>query len=100
MCSNTTETIQNSAVSKIKIPHRSTHSELPDAVENTISFQANTEESNDDDENNSFSSWISKTSNELQISHFDKICSTFFKTNKLDVFIFSRIYLDIRVLLI
>lgn len=100
LCSNTAITVQNDSVIKVKIPSRSTHSELPETLENAISFQADTEESDDEDESNSFSSWISKSSNEILISHFDNVRSIFFKTNKLDVFIFSRIYLDIRVLLI
>lgn len=99
LCFDSSTSIKSQKVVSIKLPQPNTHSGIPDAIENSVTFQTNTEESNED-ENHSFSETIVKISNEYLFTDSYHSSSAFLKTNQLNVFIYTKIYLVIRVLLI
>lgn len=98
LCFDSSITPKSQKVVSIKLPQRSTHSGLPDVIENPVTFQTNVEESNDD-ENHSFSDLLVRLS-EYRFTDNYHISSAFLKTYQLKVFTYTKIYLLIRVLLI
>lgn len=88
-----------SKVTKFKLPSRSTHSDSPDSVDDFVANNhVNSEESDDNEDEDYYTSWFSKTSKDAHHVYINHISENYVFSHQLILNYLPKIYLKIRVL--
>jgi len=99
LCAEGYKQIDNSKVTKFKLPTRSTHSDSPDAVDDfVVTSHINSEESDDSDDDDFFTLWFSKTSKDAHHVYINHSSVSYVFSHQLVLNYLPKIYLKIRVL--
>ncbi len=99
MCAEGYKQIDNSKVTKFKIPTRSTHSDLPDAVDDFVATShINSEESDDSEDDDYYVLWFPRTSKDDHHVYINHSSISYVYTSKITFSYLQKIYLKIRAL--
>ncbi|MDR6563991.1 MULTISPECIES: hypothetical protein [unclassified Arcicella] len=99
LCAEGYKQIDNSKVTKFKIPTRSTHSDSPDVVDDFVATShINSEESDDSEDDDYYALWFPRTSKDDHHVYINHSSVSYVYTSKITFSYLQKIYLKIRIL--